>query len=43
MTELLVENVNIKEKMAFDDLNIPGDYSGYDIFEEEKETISLNN
>ena len=28
--------------MDFDDLNIPGDYSDYDIREEEKETISLN-
>ena len=28
--------------MAFDDLTIPGDYSDYDILEEEKETISKN-
>ena len=26
--------------MAFDNLTIPGDYSDYDILEEEKETIS---
>ena len=28
--------------MAFDDLTIPGDYSDYDILEEEKENISKN-
>ena len=28
--------------MSFDYLNIPGDYSDYDILEEEKEIISLN-
>ena len=28
--------------MPFDDLTIPGDYSDYHIFGEEKETISLN-
>ena len=28
--------------MDFYDLTIPGDYSDYDILEEEKETISLN-
>ena len=28
--------------MAFDDLTITGDYSDYDILEEEKETISKN-
>ena len=28
--------------MYFDYLTIPGDYSNYDILEEEKESISLN-
>ena len=28
--------------MDFDYLTIPGDYSNYDILEEEKESISLN-
>ena len=28
--------------MDFDELTIPGDYSDYDILEEEKETISKN-
>ena len=28
--------------MAFDDFTITGDYSGYDILEEEQETISSN-
>ena len=28
--------------MDFDDLTIPGDYSDYDILEEEQETILLN-
>ena len=28
--------------MAFDDLTVTGYYSDYDIFEEEKETISKN-
>ena len=28
--------------MAFDDLNIIGTYSDYDILEEEKETITKN-
>ena len=28
--------------MSLDDLTIPGDYSDYDILEEEKETLSKN-
>ena len=28
--------------MAFCELTVPGDYSDYDILEEEKEIISLN-
>ena len=42
MTEIPVKNVNKEEEMDFDDLNIPGDYSDYDILEEEQETVSLN-
>ena len=33
MTEPSVENVNT-EKMRFEDLNIPGDYSDYDVLKE---------
>ena len=29
--------------MAFNDFNITGDYSNYDILEEEKETVLFNN
>ena len=36
------ENVDTEEEIYFDDLNIPGDYSDYDILEEEKEIISKN-
>ena len=39
MTEIPVENVNTEEEMAFDDLTITGDYSDYDILEEEIDTI----
>ena len=35
-TETPDENVDIEEAMYFDDLTIPGDYSDYDILEEEK-------
>ena len=42
MTETLDENIDTEEEMAFDDMTIPGDYSDYDILEEEKETISKN-
>ena len=31
-----------QKNLSFDDLTIPGDYSDYYIFEEEKETISKN-
>ena len=34
--------VHKKEEMDFDDLNITGNYSDYDILEEEKETITKN-
>ena len=37
ITETPDENVYTEEAMSFDDLNIPGDYSDYDIFEEGKE------
>ena len=42
MTETLDENIDTEEEMAFDDMTIPGDYSDYDILEEEKETTSKN-
>ena len=42
MTEPSVENVNTEKVMRFDDLNIDGDYSDYDVLEEEQENISLN-
>ena len=42
MTENPDENVDTEEEMFFDDLNIPGDYSDYDLLEEEKENISKN-
>ena len=31
-----VENVDTEEAIYFDDLTVPGDYSDYDILEEEK-------
>ena len=34
--------VNTEEEMDFDDLTITGNYSDYDILEEEKETITKN-
>ena len=36
LTEHPVENVNTEEEMDFYDLTIPGDYSDYGIFDEEK-------
>ena len=36
ITETPDENVDTEEEMFFDDLNIPGDYSDYDLLEEEK-------
>ena len=42
MTETPNENFDTEEDISFDDLTIPGDYSYYDILEEEKETISKN-
>ena len=41
MTELPVQNANTEAEMDFDNLTIPGDYSDYDILDENK-TISLN-
>ena len=40
MRELPVENVNTEEEMDFDDLNIPGDYSDYDILGKGTENTS---
>ena len=42
MTKNPIENVNTEEEIYFDDLAIPGNYSDYDILEEEQETISKN-
>ena len=36
ITETPDENFDTEEEMTFDDLTIPGDYSDYDILEEEK-------
>ena len=36
ITESPVENVDTEEEIYFDDLTITGDYSYYDILEEEK-------
>ena len=36
ITETPYENVDTKEEMYFDNLNMPGDYSDYDVLEEEK-------
>ena len=36
------KNVDTEEEMSFEDLNIPVDYSDYDILVEEKETTSKN-
>ena len=43
MNEPSIETVNKEKGMRFDDLNTTGDYSDYDVLEEEQETISLNN
>ena len=42
LTENPNEMVDKEEKMYFEDLNITGNYSDYDILEEEKETITEN-
>ena len=42
MIESPDENFDTEEEMAFYDLTIPGNDSGYDILEEEKETITEN-
>ena len=42
ITETPDENVYTEEEMSFDDTTITGDYSDYDILEEEKENISKN-
>ena len=41
MTETPDENIDTEEEMDFYELKIPGDYSDYDILDEEKETISI--
>ena len=42
MPEAAVETVNAEKDTRFYDLTITGDYSDYDILEEEQETVSLN-
>ena len=42
MTEPSVETIDTEKDTCFDDLTITGDYSDYDVLEEEQETISLN-
>ena len=42
MTEPLVETVHTEKYTIFDDLTITGDYSYYDILEEEQEIVYLN-
>ena len=42
MTQTPDENVDTWEEIALYYLTIPGDYSDYDILDEEKETISKN-
>ena len=42
MIEHSVETVDTEEEISFDNLTINGDYSDYDILEEEQETISSN-
>ena len=43
MTENPDDMVNKEEEMALGDLTITGNYSDYDILEEEKDTINENN
>ena len=42
MTEPSVETINTEKDTRFYDLNMTGDYSDYDVLEEEQETVSLN-
>ena len=41
-TENPDDMVDTEEEMSFDGLNITGNYSAYDILEEQKETITKN-
>ena len=41
-TETPDENFDTEEAISFDDLNIPGDCSDYDILKEENKNISKN-
>ena len=43
LTENTDDIVNTEEDMDFDDLNIAGNYSDYDILDEEKDNITKNN
>ena len=42
MTETSVETINKEKEIYFEEFTITGDYSDYDNFQEEQETISLN-
>ena len=43
LTENADDMVDEEKEMSSDDLTITGDYSDYDILEEEKDTITKNN
>ena len=43
LTENPDDMMDAEEEMSFDELTITGNYSDYDILEEEKETIIKNN
>ena len=42
LTENPYDMVDVEEEMSYEDLTITGDYSDYDILEEEKDTITEN-
>ena len=42
LTENPYDMVDVEEEISYEDLTITGDYSDYDILEEEKDTITEN-
>ena len=42
MTEPSADTVHTEKGTIFDNLTITGDYSDYDVLEEEQDTVSLN-
>ena len=42
LTENPYDMVDVEEEISYEDLTITGDYSDYDILEEEKDTITKN-